>query len=387
MEYAVGSDGAYRAVDLNHLKELSFEMGSLRPPAEGGRGSLLLRVTRNCPWNRCTFCYGRFYNREPFEVRSLADLKADIDSMMAIGNEMRALSRSLGYEGNIEPVAPLLTSRVMYRKEAQNLDRSEFQNLYCLITVFNWIVTGGENAFLQDADTLHMDTDQLIDCVRYFTEAFPSLRKITAFARSKSLVGKTSTELSSLRQAGIIRLYVGLETGDDDLLRYVDKGVTAEEHIQAGKRAIQAGLELSECVMPGLGGSGMWEQHARNTALVLNEINPHFIGLSPFVPVDGTPLLEAYKSGEFEVTSPHQRLKEMRLMIENLRVTSRVCFTHPFNALYKSGGRLVPLMKQDFGGYKFPEEKQVVLELIERGLQLDESQFLDVKQWAGIDHL
>jgi radical SAM superfamily enzyme YgiQ (UPF0313 family) len=387
MEYVAGADGAFRAVDLTRLKTLSFEIGPLRPPSEGDRFSLLLRVTRNCPWNRCTFCYGRFYDRGPFEVRSVPDLKAGIDSMKAIADDMSALSHRLGYAGRIEPLAPMLSSRVLYGKEARGLDKREFQNLYCLITVFNWSVSGGENAFLQDADTPFMQSDRLIEVIAYLKETFPSLKKITSFARSKSLVGKTSTELTNLRQAGIIRLYVGLETGDEELLKLVDKGVTPEEHIQAGKKAIQAGFELSECIMPGLGGRSMWVHHAKNTAKVLNEIDPQFIGLSPFVPVDRTPLLEAYRRGELYLTSPHERLQEIRLMIENLLVTSRVCFTHPFNASYRSGGTLVPLMKQDFGGYRFPEEKELVLTLIDKGLQLDEHLFFDVREMAGIDHL
>jgi len=387
MTYLAGADGTYRAVDVDRLKACSFEIGSLRPPSEGGRSSLLLRVSRNCPWNRCTFCYGRFYNREPFEVRSAADVNADVDSVRAIRDELSALSWKLGYSGEIGPLAPMLESRLFYGKETKKLGETEFKNLYCLITVFNWLVSGGENCFLQDADTPFMDTNQLMEVISHLRETFPSIKKITSFARSKTLASKEVQELSRLHQAGIIRLYVGLETGDDEVLKYVDKGVTAEEHIEAGKKAVEAGFELSECVMPGLGGGNMWVQHARNTARVLNEINPQFIGLSPFVPVDRTPLLEAYRRGEFQLTSPHERLQEIKLMIGNLEVTSRVCFTHPFNASYRSGNRFVPLMKQDFNGYKFPQEKGTVLELIDKGLQMDENVFLDVRKMAGIDHL
>jgi radical SAM superfamily enzyme YgiQ (UPF0313 family) len=276
---------------------------------------------------------------------------------------------------------------VLCQKDAKSLTEGEFNNLYCLITVFNWLASGAESVFLQDADGLSTDTDQLVEVLGYLTTAFPSIKKITSFARSKTLVSKSPAELSRLREAGIIRLYVGLETGDDELLKYVDKGVTAQEHIQAGKKALRAGFELSECIMPGLGGRSRWAQHARNTARVLNELNPQFVGLSPFVPIDNTPLLETYRRGDFQLTSPHERLHEIELLVENLQVTSRVCFTHPFNAAYRSGNRLVPLMKQDYGGYKLPKEKQLVLDLIERGLQLDERLFLDVGQMAGIDHL
>ena len=387
MDYAAGADGVFRAVDLTGLRTLSFEIGPLRPPSEGGRSSLLLRVASNCPWNRCTFCYGRFYNREPFEVRSIPAVKTDIDVMKAISDEMSSLSSRLGYSGEIGPLASVLDSRTLYGKETGSLNQKEFKNLYCLITMFNWLVSGSEGCFLQDADALFMDSGQLVEVIGHLRKTFPAVKKITSFARSKTVAGKEPEELSRLREAGIVRLYVGLETGDDELLKHVDKGATAEDHIQAGKKAIQAGFELSECIMPGLGGRSMWVQHAEGTAMVLNEINPQFIGLSPFVPVDSTPLLEAYRRGEFQLTSPHERLREIKLLVENLQVSSRVCFTHPFNASYLLGNRLVPLMKQDFGGYRFPEEKQLVLDLIDKGLQIDEKLFLDVKQMAGIDHL
>jgi len=125
--------------------------------------------------------------------------------------------------------------------------------------------------------------------------------------------------------------------------------------------------------MPDLGGRSMSDQHARNTARVLNEINPHFIRSRPFVPRHKTPMFEAYQKGEFELTSPHERLQEIRLMIENLQVTCRVCFDHNLNPSYRSGDRLTPLLKQDYNGYQFPEEKEAVLELIDKGIKLDKA--------------
>ncbi|MFC1954291.1 radical SAM protein [Chloroflexota bacterium] len=387
MTYIAGANGIFRAVDTTKLKSYSFEIGSLRPPSEVGNYSLLLRVTRNCPWNRCTFCYGRFYNREQFTARSVDELVTDIQSVHAIKDEIASLSLKLGYLGKIKPLSSVVRSRQLYEKEETNLNEDEFNNLYCVVTVLNWLISGGENVFLQDADTPVMDTDKLVEILMHLTKTFPSIKRITSFIRSKTIIERKTEELSRLRQAGIIRLYVGLETGDDELLTLINKGVTAKEHIRAGKKALKAGFEVSECIMPGLGGKSMWIQHATNTARVLNEINPHFIRLSPFVPIDNTPLLEAYQGGEFELTSPHERLQEIKLMIEELDVSSNVCFTHPFNTSYRSGGMFVPLMNQDYDGYKFPEEKALVLELIDKGLQLNEKAFLDIKDIAGINHL
>jgi len=387
MTYRPGIGDRGPAVDLSRLKAHSFEIGAIRPPSEGGSFSLLLRVTKNCPWSRCTFCYARFYNRERFKLRSVDELKADIDSVKAISDELEALSRSLGLGGKIEPLAKIFQTSLLYGKEFISLNEDELKNFHSLVTVFNWRVSGGKTVFLQDADTLIMYTDQLVEVIEYLRETFPGIERITSYARSKTVIKKKPEELSRLYQAGLSRLHIGMESGDDELLKAIDKGVTAEEHITAGKKALEAGFELSEYVMPGLAGKSGWIQHARNTARVLNEINPHFIRLRPFMPASRTPLLEEYRKGEFELLSPHESLQEIRLMIENLLVTSRVCFDHNLNASYRSGNSYVPLMKHDFSGYKFPEEKEVVLSLIDEGLKIDEKEFLNMKDFAGTDSL
>ena len=387
MTYAPKSDKRDNLMDMEKLKTYSFEIGSIRPPSEGGSSSLLLRVTRNCPWNRCAFCYGLPYNHERFELRSVDEIKADIDSVKAISNEIRALSWKLGYAGKIGPLATVIQSNLLYGKDVRRLASDELMNFHCVVNVFNWLYSGGKTAFLQDADTPILYTHQLVEVISYLKETFPSIERITSYARSKTIAKKKPEELSQLHQIGLSRLHIGLETGDDELLSYISKGVTAEGHILAGKKALEAGFELSEYVMPGLGGKSRWVQHAKNTARVLNEINPHFIRSRPFVPRYNTPMFEAYQKGEFELTSPYERLREISLMIENLQVTSRVCFDHNLNPSYWSGNSLIPLLKQDYDGYKFPEDKEVVLELINKGLQLDETAFIDVKDMVSMPHL
>ncbi len=387
MAYLPNIGGEGYTVDIGKLKTYSFEIGSIRPPSEGGSFSLLLRATRNCPWNRCTFCYGSPYNHERFELRPVAEIKADIDSVKAISNEMKALSWKFGYAGRIETLGTVIQSNLIYGNDVRHLAGDELRNLHCVVNVFNWLCSGGKTVFLQDADTLIMYTHQLVEVIRYLKETLPSIERVTSYARSKTIAKKKPEELSQLHQAGLSRLHIGLETGDDELLSYISKGVTGEGHIVAGKKALEAGFELSEYVMPGLGGKSRWVQHARNTARVLNEINPHFIRLRPFVPRYNTPMFEAYQNGEFELTSPHERLQEIGLMIDNLQVTSRVCFDHNLNPSYRSGNRLIPLLKQDYDGYKFPEEKEMVLELINKGQQLDEKVFIDVKDMVGIGNL
>jgi len=387
MAYFASSGRPGYAVNLEKLKEHSFEIGPIRPPSEGGSFSLLIRVTRNCPWNRCGFCYGTPYNHERFELRPVEEVKADIESAKAISNEIKALSWRLGYAGRVPPLAPLMRSNLLYGRDTQALAENDLHKFQSVVNVFNWLCFGGRTAFLQDADTLIMYTHQLVDVIKYLRETLPSIERITSYARAKTLARKKPEELGQLRQAGLARLHVGLETGDDELLSYVNKGVTAEEHILAGRKALEAGFELSEYVMPGLGGRGRWVEHARNTARVLNEINPHFIRSRPFVPRYNTPMFDAYQKGEFELTSPHERLREIGLMIENLEVTSRVCFDHNLNPSYWSDNRLIPLLKQDYEGYKFPEEKGAVLELIERGLGIAEGAFVDARDLINMPHL
>jgi len=373
--------------DILKLKSYSFEIGPIRPPSEGGSFSLLLRFTRNCPWSRCAFCYGSPYGRERFELRPVDEIKKDIDSAQAIASVIKELSWKLGYAGRIETLGPLIQNSLLNGRQIGQLPNAENRNFSSVVNVYNWLFFGARSVFLQDADTLIMYTNQLEEAITYLKKTFPNIERVTSYARSKTITKKKPEELRQLHEAGLNRIHIGLETGDDELLSYINKGVTAQEHILAGRRAIEAGLEVSEYVMPGLGGRSRSTQHARNTARVLSEINPHFIRFRPFVPINNTPMFEAYRRGEYELTSPYERLHEIKLLIENLQVTSRVCFDHNLNPSYISGNRLIPLLTQDYNGYKFPEEKETVLELINQGLQIDEQDFVGARDMAGIPHL
>jgi radical SAM superfamily enzyme YgiQ (UPF0313 family) len=360
---------------MEKLSTYSFEIGAIRPPSEGGSYSLLIRVTRNCPWSRCKFCFGTLYNREKFQLRAIEDIINDIQAAKTISDEIKQVSWELGYAGQINNV---VGSTIIQREP--NLSQS-----HSFITVFNWLSSGGRTAFLQDADSLIMRTPDLIEVIKYLRETFPSLERITTYARAKTIYRKTLGELKKIRAAGLNRLHVGLESGDDELLDHVDKGVTAEQHIIAGRKAKKAGFEYSAYVMPGLGGPTRSEQHAKNTARVLNEIDPHYVRFRPFVPRPNTPLFDEYQRGELQISSPHERLRELKIMIGALRVTSHVCFDHMMNAWGGKSGEL--LFTQDYEGYKFPEEKGKVLGLIEEGLRVSESLHIDVKDMMAMPHL
>jgi len=322
---------------MEKLSKYSFEIGAIRPPSEGGSYSLLIRVTRNCPWNRCKFCYGTPYSHEKFQLRAVEDIKKDIQAAKAISDEIKRVSWQIGHAGQINDI---VGSAIIHREPDLNYNHS-------FVTVFNWLSSGGRTAFLQDADSLIMRTPDLVEVIKYLKE-----------------------------------MHIGLETGDDELLELIDKGVTSEQHIIAGKKAKEAGFEFSAYVMPGLGGPTMSEQHAKNTARVLNEINPHYIRMRPFVPRANTPLLDEYNRGELQLSSPHERLRELKIMIEAL---TRVCFDHMINAWRKESGAL--LFTQDYEGYKFPEEKGRVLELIEEGLRVNESNHISAKEMIAMPGL
>ena len=332
-----------------------FEVGVYRPPSEGGSASLLLRITRNCPWNRCEFC--AMYKTEKFELRTPTEIKDDIDQVADICTRLKDISWRLGHGGSIT------------REAAIELLNSEPELNYNqgFVMVYNWIQSGAKTAFLQDANSLIMKTDQLVDILQHLRKTFPTLNRVTSYARSKTISQKKPEELVAIREAGLDRVHIGLETGDDELLKKIKKGVTAEGHIKGGKKAMEAGFQVSEYWMPGLGGIEMWQNHAVNTARVLSEINPHYIRSRPFNPIPGTGMHDQMAAGQLQMLSADEQLKELKLMMENLDVTSRVCFDHAANYWLNRNGGL--LFTHGYEGYKFPEEKSRVLELIDEGLK------------------
>ncbi len=334
----------------------NFEVGVYRPPSEGGSSSLLIRLTRNCPWNRCEFC--AMYKTEKFELRSPAEIKGDIDQIADIRDRLSEISRQLGLGGRItrEAAVSLLNSA------------PELNYHQGFVMVYNWLQSGAKTAFLQDANSLIMKTEQLVDVLRHLRNTFPTLTRVTSYARSKTIAGKKPAELAAIRAAGLDRVHIGLETGDDDLLKTIKKGVDSAGHIDGGRKAMEAGFQVSEYWMPGLGGKARWREHAGNTARVLNEINPHYIRSRPFFPAQGTPLHAEYENGRFIMLTPEEQLLELKLMIGELKVTSKVCFDHAGNYWRNRSGGL--LFSQSYEGYKFPEEKPAVLRLIEEGLSV-----------------
>ncbi len=219
--------------------ELNFEIGPIRPPSEAR--SLLIRATRNCPWNRCKFCHT--YKGEKFQLRSVDEIKQDIDTARAIQNSIKELAWKSGYGDRVGQAAAMVYN---------SPSNAAVQN------VALWLNGGGESAFLQDANSLIMRTGELAEVIRYLKETLPSIKRVTSYARSNTAARKTAEELKELHEAGLSRLHVGLETGYDPLLEFMDKGVTAAAHITGGRRVVESGISLSEYVILGLGGKEKW---------------------------------------------------------------------------------------------------------------------------------
>jgi len=268
-------------------------IGPIRPPTEAY--SLLIRATINCPWNRCEFC--SVFKGKRFRLRPVEEVKEDILAAREFADAIRAQAQQGGQGTAV--IARL--SGILWLED-----------------------DGVKSAFLQDSDSMIMKTDPLVEILEFLCETFPTLERVTTYARGKTVFRKTPEELRRLREAGLSRLHIGLETGDDELLAYIQKGATADQMSQAGRKAVEAGFEVSEYVMPGLGGRERWQQHARNSALVLNEINPRFIRLRTFHPIPGTPIYEKAERGEYHLQSVEGVLTEIRRFIEDLEVTSEL---------------------------------------------------------------
>ncbi|OQY49594.1 MAG: radical SAM protein [Desulfobacteraceae bacterium 4572_87] len=333
----------------------NFETGVYRPPSEGGSDSLLVRFTRNCPWNHCTFC--GMYKNEKFELRSLEEIKGDIDAMAQLVHDLKELSLKTGKENEIAHEGAVILMR--------RVPDLEYHNGFPM--VYQWLLSGGKTAFLQDANSPIMKVEPLAAALKYLRETFPTLNRVTSYARSKTLAKKKPETLKIIRKAGLDRLHLGLESGDEEVLEMIKKGATPESHIEGGQKAIAAGFQVSEYWMPGVGGKACWENHARNTARVLNDINPHYIRSRPFRLWPGTPLHQAARKKEFIPLSPREQLQELKLTMETLNVSSKVCFDHAGNHWKNRRGGY--LFSHSYEGYQFPEEKQRVLALINEGLE------------------
>ena len=286
------------------LTGLRYEGPIYRPPSEAY--SLLVQATIGCPHNQCTFCMV-YKNGPRFKIRPTNEIKEDL--------------------------------------------------LWAKNNLGNHIQT----IFFPSGNTIIMKTPDLIEILTYSKKLFPNLQRITVYGSSQYIVKKGLKDMKKIAKAGLSRIHVGLETGDDILLRQTKKGTTQKEQIHAGQIVKQSGIELSEYVILGLGGNVRSSEHIQNTVIALNAINPTFIRIRTLLPKINTPLLDDIQKGKFKLLTPHQVLHELYNLIQGLSGTSHLTSDHYTNYLPING--------------KLPNDKNKMLKEIDEALKREEKSF------------
>jgi radical SAM superfamily enzyme YgiQ (UPF0313 family) len=294
---------------------LEYDYPPYRPPNEAR--SALIRASRGCPWNRCLFC--TMYKNLKFELKSLDEIKNDVDKASKIYGNARTI-------------------------------------------------------FIADSDSLVIkDIEQIF---KYIKLKFPDAERITSYARAKTLMRLGAEKLKNIKKAGLTRVHVGLESGDKETLEFLKKGSTPDEMIKAGKVAKDAGLDLSFYVLIGAGGKKRFKEHAIESAKVCNKVNPDFIRLRTLVVHHGSILEEKMKESKYNPTSPLEKLKEVKIFLENLDVKKCELASDHFtnyiwigsDIIYRGIYGVLPKDKQDMVDY---------LECILQNLESTDGEILD----------
>ena len=303
--------------------ENTFRIGPIRPPSEAE--SLLLQVTSGCTWNKCKFC--ELYKGSRFKAYSADSIKADIDNMVVLAERVRKYRAADG-SWDIDGI----------NGELQKCRGEEQQ---CLYMVANWLLGGGENVFLQDGNTTALSSGRLTDVLIYLKQAFPSIKRITSYGRAENLAKVSAEEFAELKAAGLDRIHSGFESGSDAVLKQVNKGVTQQQEIIAGKNVKAGGIELSVYFMPGLGGKELSRDNALGTSYVVNEIDPDFLRIRTAAVKPGTELWEDLQNGVFTLCSDDDKLREIRTVIEKAEgIETYLASDHMINLLQDVEGSL-----------------------------------------------
>ncbi len=245
---------------------IQYEGTLYRPPSEAD--SLILQATIGCSYNRCTFC--AMYRDKRFRVRPIAELRDEIQRARA------ELGKSV------------------------------------------------TKVFLADGDALVAKSRFLGELLDELAAAFPRLRRVSAYASPQSLQVRSVDELRSLRAKGLSQLYLGVESGDDQVLAWLDKGVDAAEMIRVAQKAHEGGMKLSTMILLGAGNRRRSEAHARASARVINAIRPRFVSTLVMTPVEGTPLMDYAERGDVDELTPVELAAELRTFLAALELSGTV---------------------------------------------------------------
>ena len=264
--------------------------------------STLIRVTRGCPWNRCAFC--GMYKTEKFQIRNTEDVKKDI----------------------------LAASKFMH----------------------------SNTVFFGDSDNLvHPDIAEISE----FAVEKLNPERITSYARLKTASSMSTKALRGIRNSGLTRLHFGLESGDDKTLEMIKKGITFREAVEGGKKAKRAGFEVSLYILSGI--TERWEEHALNSAMAVNAIEPDFVRLRTITVIPSTILWHRMKKGAYAPLDPVTRLKEVKLFVENIECETTLHSDHVSNYLWNRRG----IFYTGISG-KLPKEKEKMVDELDRAIRL-----------------
>ena len=303
--------------------EKTFRIGPIRPPSEAD--SLLLQVTNGCTWNKCKFC--QLYRHTKFKAYSADSIKEDINNMVQYAERIKKYRLPAG-GWDIDG----LNEELMEGTEEER---------QCFYMMANWLIKGGENVFLQDGNTTALSSGRLSDVLIYLRKAFPNIKRITSYGRAENLSKVSAEEYAELKAAGLDRIHSGFESGSDKVLEKINKGVTSEQEITAGRNIKAGGIELSIYFMPGVGGKELTEENALGTARVVNAIEPDFLRIRTAAVKRGTGLYEDFVNGDFTLCSDDDKLLEIKKVIEECRgVDTKIVSDHIINLLQGIKGSL-----------------------------------------------
>ena len=276
---------------------MKYEGMIFRPPSEAE--SLILQVTVGCSYNRCTFCGA--YQGKSFRVKSFEEVKEDIDEVSSYGSQIRKV-------------------------------------------------------FLADGDALIIPQKGLVRILTSLREKLKGLERVGIYANAKDILRKDADELKELRELGLGILYLGLESGNPEVLKRIKKNATVDQLIQAGRRVKKSGILLSVTVILGIGGVQGSQAHAVETGKVLSEMDPDFVGALSLMIVPGTPIEREIEAGELVLPTPYGLIQELETMIQHCHFTR--CFFASNHA-----SNYLPLR------IRIPEEKEEALKRIREVLR------------------
>jgi radical SAM superfamily enzyme YgiQ (UPF0313 family) len=292
---------------------MRYEGNIFRPFSEAK--SYLLQCTIGCSHNQCTFC--GMYKDKRYRIRSLEEIKTDIAMAKDYYNDL-------------------------------------------------------EKVFLCDGDAIAIETDMLLEILDELYCTFPSLRHVGSYVGPRSTLDKSMSELTALRAAGLTKAYLGVETGDDRLLKEVKKGVSAQEMLQAGQNLVNAGINLSSMVLLGLAGPGeRSREHALATAKITNEMKPQYLAALTVVPVPNTILHRQVRAGEFKILNAFETLEEMKWIFENITIDGlKFVGSHASNYLPISG--------------TLQKDRQKMLDTVNKVLESQDKRYLRSENMRGL---